>query len=88
MTTGVTKASVSIPTQVFQEGERTAEHLRLTRSELYARALEEFIKAHTPDALKAAYDELYSDPEITEEDGRLLRAMEHTTGELWRKDPR
>lgn len=57
--TGITngmKVAVSIPDDVFSQGEAIARRLSLSRSKLYARALEEFAKRHDPAALTAAYD--------------------------------
>lgn len=41
------KVAVSIPEQVFREAERVQRRLRVPRSQLYARALEAFVKRHS-----------------------------------------
>jgi predicted transcriptional regulator len=43
------KAAVSIPDEVFEEGERLARRLRTSRSQLYARALADFVMQHEGD---------------------------------------
>ncbi len=48
------KVAVSLPDKVFAEGEVLARRFAVSRSKLYARALEEFALRHNPDALTAA----------------------------------
>jgi metal-responsive CopG/Arc/MetJ family transcriptional regulator len=53
MTVGM-KVAISLPDDVFAEGEVLARRLSISRSKLYARALEEYAWRHNPDALTAA----------------------------------
>jgi hypothetical protein len=48
------KTAVSIPDDVFEEAERLAADLRTSRSQLYSRALQEFVARHAPDRLTEA----------------------------------
>jgi metal-responsive CopG/Arc/MetJ family transcriptional regulator len=48
------KTAVSIPDPVFEEAERLAKRLKTSRSEIYARALEQFIGEHAPDRITDA----------------------------------
>lgn len=43
------KAAVSIPDDVFEEADRLAQRLNTSRSQLYSRALKEFLARHAPD---------------------------------------
>ncbi len=43
------KVAVSIPDEVFAETEDLAKRLKASRSELYSRALSEFVRRHAPD---------------------------------------
>lgn len=43
------KVAVSIPDEVFAEAEELAKRLKASRSEIYSRALSEFLHRHTPD---------------------------------------
>lgn len=52
------KTAVSIPDHVFEEAERLAEELKTSRSQLYSRALQEFVARHAPDRLTEAMDRL------------------------------
>jgi metal-responsive CopG/Arc/MetJ family transcriptional regulator len=42
------KTAVSIPDDVFEEAERLAADLETSRSQLYSRALREFVSRHSP----------------------------------------
>jgi metal-responsive CopG/Arc/MetJ family transcriptional regulator len=61
------KAAVSIPDDVFQEADRLARALKTSRSQLYSRALKEFLARHAPDqvteAMNRVCDELGAAPE-------------------------
>jgi metal-responsive CopG/Arc/MetJ family transcriptional regulator len=48
------KTVVSIPNEIFEEAERLAAELRISRSELYSRALQEYMARHAPDRLTEA----------------------------------
>ena len=50
------KTAISVPDQVFIDAEHLAKRLRLSRSELYAKALAEFVSRHSPDEITAAFD--------------------------------
>jgi len=43
------KVAVSIPDPVFSEAETLAKQLKASRSEVYSRALQEFLGRHAPD---------------------------------------
>jgi metal-responsive CopG/Arc/MetJ family transcriptional regulator len=60
------KTAVSIPDNVFEEAERLASELRTSRSQLYSRALQEFVARHAPDRLTEAMNRVVDEvgPEI------------------------
>ncbi len=43
------KTAISIPDDVFEQAEATAKRLKMSRSELYSRAVQAFLDAHSPD---------------------------------------
>lgn len=59
------KVAVSIPDDIFQEADQLARVLKTSRSQLYSRALKEFLARHAPDqitdAMNRVYDELGPD---------------------------
>jgi hypothetical protein len=48
------KAAVSIPDEVFEQADRLAKQLKTSRSQLYSRALREFLSRHAPDQVTDA----------------------------------
>jgi hypothetical protein len=48
------KTAISIPDNLFEEAERLAAELRTSRSQLYSRALREYVTRHAPDRLTEA----------------------------------
>jgi len=52
------KAGVSIPDEIFAETEHLAKRLKTSPSELYTRALGEFLRRHAPDRATEAMDEV------------------------------
>ena len=55
------KAAVSIPDEVFEQGERLARRLQTSRSQLYARALADFVVQHEDDMITAAMNRVLDD---------------------------
>jgi predicted transcriptional regulator len=52
------KTAISIPDDVFEDAERLARRLGHSRSQLYSRALREFVARHEPDHVTAVLDEM------------------------------
>jgi metal-responsive CopG/Arc/MetJ family transcriptional regulator len=52
------KTAISIPDDVFEDAERLARRLGHSRSQLYSRALREFVARHEPGHVTAALDEV------------------------------
>lgn len=55
------KTAVSIPDEVFEEADRLAKRLKTSRSDLYSRALKEFLARHAPDAVTEAMNRAVAD---------------------------
>lgn len=55
------KTAISIPTSLFEKGERLAKRLKLNRSELYARALEELVYRHEPGEITKRLNSVYNE---------------------------
>lgn len=55
------KTAISLPDAVFQEAEELAKRLGVSRSELYATAVAQFVAAHREEEITAALNEVYSD---------------------------
>lgn len=50
------KTAVSIPDEIFRRAEMLAQRGKTSRSELYARALSEYVARHAPDQVTEAMD--------------------------------
>ena len=76
------KVAVSIPDEVFEEAESLAKELTASRSEIYSRALAEFLGRHSPDRVTEQMDRVVA--EVGEESDafakhaarRVLRRIE------------
>lgn len=55
------KVAVSIPEQVFAEAESLAEQMKASRSEIYSRALREFVGRHAPDRVTEQMNNVISE---------------------------
>jgi metal-responsive CopG/Arc/MetJ family transcriptional regulator len=71
------KTAVSIPDEVFDEAERLAVELQTSRSQLYSRALKEFVARHTPDRLTEAMNRVVAEvgAEVDEPSRRAARRV-------------
>jgi hypothetical protein len=59
-----------------RRGEKAAKRLKMSRSELYANALEAYVDAHTPDAITESWDAMLGrNGPGREEDLRVSRAV-------------
>jgi len=66
------KTAISIPDSQFQTAEALAARLGLSRSELYQRALAEFIARHSDEAITNQLDEVHGEAPVPEMDRELL----------------
>ncbi len=55
------KVAVSIPDKIFAEAEALAKRLKSSRSEIYSRALGEFVGHHAPDRVTDLMNEVVSE---------------------------
>lgn len=57
------KTAVSIPDELFASSDGLARRLGMTRSELYARALREYLREHRAEGITESLDEVYGGEE-------------------------
>lgn len=53
------KTAVSVPDELFRRAESTARRLRVSRSELYASAIRDFLARHDAKAITKRLNEIY-----------------------------
>ena len=66
------KTAISIPEEVFRNAEELARQLSISRSQLYSRALREYVSRHAPDRVTETLDRLCG--EIDQETDRFVAA--------------
>jgi metal-responsive CopG/Arc/MetJ family transcriptional regulator len=54
------KTAISLPDELFRVAEATARRLRVSRSELYARAIAEFVKERQENSITDRLNSVYS----------------------------
>lgn len=73
------KTAVSIPDDVFEEAEQLSRRMKRSRSEVYSRALAEYVARHAPDrvteAMNRTLDEIAepADEFVRVASGRVLK---------------
>lgn len=54
------KTAISIPDDVFSDAEELARRLKQSRSQLYSRAVREYVIRHSPDSITEALDAVFA----------------------------
>jgi metal-responsive CopG/Arc/MetJ family transcriptional regulator len=80
------KTAISLPDALFEEADRLAKKRGISRSELYAHALEEHLAKTRSAEIRESYDRVYG-AEETDEDRALARAVERAALETFRRNP-
>ncbi len=60
------KTAISLPDALYEEAERTAQDLGIPRSQLFAKALEEFIAFHKRENITEKLNRVYSNKDQSE----------------------
>jgi metal-responsive CopG/Arc/MetJ family transcriptional regulator len=55
------KTAISLPDSVFEEAEALANQLGLSRSELYTKALQAYVRRHNRDRILSKLNQVYSE---------------------------
>jgi len=55
------KTAISIPDEVFEEAERAAKRLGVSRSELYATAVRDYVERHRDENITEKLNQVYED---------------------------
>jgi predicted transcriptional regulator len=61
------KTAISIPDDVFQDAEHLAHKLNKSRSEIYSRAVREYVARYSGDRVTEALDALNEEPAASDE---------------------
>ena len=73
------KTAISIPDDVFQAADAMAHKMKKSRSELYSRAVREYVARYSEDGVTDALDVLYEKPPEADEftQAAARNAVEH-----------
>jgi metal-responsive CopG/Arc/MetJ family transcriptional regulator len=81
------KTAISLPDTLYEDAEKTAKSMGIPRSQLFAKALEEFISNHNKENITEKYNQVYS--QITSNDiskiesVSILNLRELTKNDTW-----
>ena len=70
------KTAISIPDDIFESAERAAKALGLSRSELYATAVREFVERYRTDNVTERLDRVYAQDDSSSSLDTRLRALQ------------
>ena len=76
------KTAISIPDQVFEEAEKLANELQVSRSKLYTQAVQQFIEYHEKGGVTGALNRIYGQEESTL-DEELAKIQQSSVAEKW-----
>lgn len=77
------KTAISIPDRVFTQADWLAKRLGLTRSELYARAVERYVGEYSDSEVTAALNRVYADHTAGLDDGAEQSQLHDLPVERW-----
>jgi metal-responsive CopG/Arc/MetJ family transcriptional regulator len=77
------KVAVSIPDPIFQQAERVSRRMRVPRSQLYARALEAYVREHSGEEITQRLNEVYANVSSSLEPAVEAVSLEVLRREKW-----
>ena len=77
------KTAVSIPDALFKRSEKLARKMKVSRSQFYARALGEYLKADERASLERSLREVYGEVDSSLDPAVMAAQMETLTREKW-----
>ena len=79
------KTAVSLPERLYKDAEKAAKSMGIPRSQLFAKALEEYISHHKRDSVTEKLNEIYKNSTIESniEEASLESIRELTKNDAW-----
>ena len=77
------KTAVSLPDELFRAAEATARRLRISRSELYAKAIAEFLKAQQENSITERLNDVYSRHPAKVDSGLHRAQLKSLAKDVW-----
>lgn len=80
------KTAISLPDRLYKDAEKTAKSLGIPRSQLFAKALQEFISRHTEENITERLNKIYSKPNSDSNMPHIENASIESIRELTKND--
>ena len=80
------KTAISLPDRLYKQAEKVAKSLGIPRSQLVAKALQEFISRHTQDHITEDLNKVYSNQQQTAFDSTIEDSSIESIRELTKND--
>jgi metal-responsive CopG/Arc/MetJ family transcriptional regulator len=77
------KTAISIPDDVFVSADRLAKRLHMSRSELYARAVKQYVVEHRHAGVKEKLDQIYASENASIDSAVLIAQAASIPSEEW-----
>lgn len=77
------KVAVSVPDTVFQAAERVSRRMRMSRSRLYWKAVEAFVRQHSQSEITEQLDKVYAGDSSKPDPGLGAASLEVLRRERW-----
>jgi metal-responsive CopG/Arc/MetJ family transcriptional regulator len=77
------KVAVSVPDPVFQAAERVSRRMRISRSRLYATAVEAFVRQHSDEDVTEQLNKVYAKASSKLDPGLEAASLEALRRERW-----
>lgn len=77
------KTAISLPDPLFDAADRIAKRLHMSRSQLYAQALEAFVRVHQDDAVTEALNAVYAKHPAVLDPAMKRAQTRHLRRETW-----
>lgn len=77
------KVAISLPDPLFDAAEHLAQQLKMSRSQLYAQALSEFLQARSGPAITARLNEVHDRERTPVEPGLMAAQLRTLSHETW-----
>ncbi len=84
--TSLMKTAISLPDALYEEAEQTARTMGIPRSQLFARAVAEYIRRHRREGITARLNEVYQGTDDRDTPGVRTEASLDSLRELTRND--
>jgi hypothetical protein len=78
------KVAVSVPDATFESAERVARRMRMSRSRLYAKAVEAYVRQHSGEDITERLDKVYAEQSPALDPVLETAALEVLRREKWK----